>query len=132
MSQFRSTSYLSGIAAGAIPQHSRIKITGKLADGGFTIDVAGLAERTHGIAQDAAYAAGDEVAFRLLSDGGTQKVIAVEAVAIGATLYTEANGKYQDTAQATSLPELIALEAATADGDIIEAMPIVYGGPAAS
>lgn len=132
MSQYRVTPEAPGIAAGAIPIYSRVKVTGKDALGGFTIAVAGLNERTDGIALQTASAVGDECAFLWLHNVSTVKVIAGEAFAFGAELYTEANGKYQDTAAATSYPELKALEAATADGDIVEAMPLHYAGAAAS
>jgi hypothetical protein len=42
-------------------------------------------------------------------------------------VYSETDGKVQDTAQATSYLVGIALEAATADNDVIEVMPVVGG-----
>ncbi|MEM8866444.1 MAG: hypothetical protein AAGF31_12940 [Planctomycetota bacterium] len=60
------------------------------------------------------------------------QVIAQEAFAFGTTLHTEADGKYQDTAAATSFPELKALEAATAEGDVVEAVPLHFIGAANS
>jgi hypothetical protein len=56
---------------------------------------------------------------------------ASEALAVAATLYTESDGEVQDTAQATSFPFAIALEAATADGDIIECALLPYTGAVA-
>lgn len=96
-----------------------------------TVSQNDLTNRPIGVAQTAA-ASGAPVEVALLTPGCTYKVRAVEALAAGATLYTEAGGEVQDTAQATSHPIMIALEAATAEDDIIEATPIVYGGPAAS
>ena len=54
-------------------------------------------------------------------------MVAIEALAAGALVYSETDGKVQDTAQATSYLVGIALEAATADGDVIEVMPVVGG-----
>jgi hypothetical protein len=96
------------------------------------VGVNGLAERPIGVAMRAAFADGDEIPVKLWNGSGTFKVIAVEALAVGAVLYTTPAGKVRDTAQATSLPICQALEAATADGDIIEVVPIHYGGVAAS
>jgi hypothetical protein len=52
--------------------------------------------------------------------------VAAEAFAIYSTLYTAANGKVADTAASTSIPYGIALQAAAADGDIVEVLP--FGG----
>ena len=124
MSQYIERGPITRTADEAIPQFSTVTIT---ATG---VKVCDLADSCHGTAVDAA-AIGERVAVRLLSQG-THKVIAQEAFVEGATLYTEANGKVQDTAAATANPCFIALEAATADGDIVEALPLPYGGPAAS
>jgi len=96
------------------------------------VTTCGLAERPIGVAMDTAFADGDEISVKLFNGAGTFKVIAKEALAVSAILYTEAGGKVQDTAEATALPIGQALEAATADGDIIEMLPIHYGGVAAS
>lgn len=127
MSQYVDSGTVSFAAAEAIPIHSLVTL-----ENTGTVSVNGLAERPIGVAESQANAAGDMIAVRLFNAGGTMKVIAVEALAIGATLYTEAAGKVQDTAQATSHPIGVAMRAATADGDVIEMIPLHYGGPAAS
>lgn len=126
MSQMTDTNCVSFPAHEAIPQYSLVTLenTGK-------VSINGLAELPIGVAMKEAYAADEEIPVKLLNGSGTFKVIAVEGLAIGATLYTEAAGKVQDTAAATSYPIGIAKEAATADGDIIEMIPIHYGGAAA-
>lgn len=126
MSQMVDTNAKTMTASAAISQYALVHLanTGKVASNG-------LAEVPVGIALNAALADGDLIPVKLLNGSGTFKGIAKEALAIGATLYTEAGGKLQDTAESTSLPIGIALEAATADGDIIEWMPLPYGGPAA-
>jgi hypothetical protein len=78
-----------------------------------------------------AVAAGDRVGVKLTSAPGTHKMIAAEALARGARVYTEAGGKVQDTAQATSFQWGTSLEEATADNDIIEVLPNMHGDTAA-
>ncbi len=125
MSQFDDSGVRTFNAAGAISKHARVKISA--AD---TVDTAGLAEKEIGTALNAAFAAGDRVAVKLRSAPGTHKMIAIEALAVGATLYTEASGKVQDTAATTSFQVGTALEAATADGDIIEVLYNNHGDTA--
>jgi hypothetical protein len=120
MSQQNDTGFVTGIAAGAIPQFARVKETSTAG----TYDVAGLADRSAGIAQRAAFAAGDPLTIALWNKPGTFKAIAKEAFARGAKLYSEAGGKLQDTAETTSFAEAVALEAATAENDIVEVRPI--------
>jgi len=74
-----------------------------------------------------AFASGDVINVALFSKAGTLKMIASEALNAGVLVYSEASGKVQDTAQATSYLVGIALEAATADNDVIEVMPVVGG-----
>jgi hypothetical protein len=127
MSQYVDTNERTFTASAAVPLYSLVTFanTGKVA-------VTGLAERPIGVAMRAAFADGDEIPVKLINSAGSFKGIAVEALAIAATLYTEAGGKMQDTAASTALPVGIALEAATADGDIIEWLPLHYGGVAAT
>lgn len=127
MSQYVDTNTRTFTASAAITQYSLVTFanTGKVA-------ATGLAERPIGVAMRAALADGDEIPVKLLNGSGSFKGIAKEALALAATLYTEAGGKLQDTAEATSLPVGIALEAATAENDVIEFLPLHYGGVAAS
>jgi len=126
MSQYVDTNTKTFTASAAIPQFALVTLanTGKVA-------VTGLAERPIGVAWREAFADGDEIAVKLLTASGTFKGIAKEALAVAAVLYTEAAGKLQDTAETTANPVGIALGAATADNDIIEWMPLHYGGVAA-
>jgi hypothetical protein len=117
MSQYVDGNEKTFVADEAIAKHLRVKLD---ADGRVTI--AGLAEKEIGTTVTPAFAAGDEVTVRLRTAAGTHKMTAIEGLAIGATVYTETGGKVQDTAQATSFQVGTALEAATADGDIIEVL----------
>jgi hypothetical protein len=67
---------------------------------------------------------------KLWNSSGTFKMIAIEPLAVAAPLYTEASGKVQDTAATTSFLFAKALEAATADNDIIECV-LLHGTPVA-
>jgi hypothetical protein len=126
MSQQRSTGVISCVSGGTFAQYARVKY-----GSGGTITVCGLTEVGIGIAQHQSFASGQDVAVKLFgASEGTFLMIAVEALAVGATLYTEAAGKVQDTAESTSVPFAIALEAATADGDIIECALLPYRGAA--
>lgn len=127
MSQYTDNNCKTFTADEAIAVHLRVKL-----DSDGRVTVAGLADKEIGTAVTPAFAAGDQVTVKLRSGAGTHKMVAIEALAIGATVYTEANGKVQDTAQATSFQVGTALEAATADGDVIEVLYNALGDTAAS
>lgn len=127
MSQFVDGNYKTFVSDEAIDAHLRVKLD---SDGRVTI--AGLTDKDIGTAVTPAFAAGETITVKLRTGSGTHKMVAIEAVAIGARLYTEANGKVQDTAASTSFQIGTALEAATADGDIIEVLYDMHGDTAAS
>jgi len=127
MSQYVDGNYKTFVADAAVAIYQRVKLD---ADGRVT--VAGLADRDIGTAVKPAFAAGDEITVKLRTASGTHKMIVSEAVAAGALLYTESDGEVQDTAQATGFAIGTALEAATADQDVIEVMYSQHGDTAAS
>lgn len=102
-------------ADAAIAQYARVIVE---ADG--KIVTAGLAQIGDGVAMREAFAAGEFIAVKLWNSGGTFPMIAGEAFANGATLYTEASGKVQDTAASTSFKFAKAYQAASGDGSIVE------------
>ena len=114
-------------ADAAIAQFARVTFE---SDG--KVVTAGLTDVGIGVAQVPAFASGDVIPVKLWNSAGTFKMRASEALAVAATLYTESDGEVQDTAQATAVPFAQALEAATADGDIIECVLLPYRGAAAS
>jgi hypothetical protein len=126
MSQQYDSGTKTFVADAAIAQFARVVFE---SDG--RVVTAGLTEVGIGIAQTPAFAAGEAISVKLYNSGGTFKMRASEALAVGATLYTESDGEVQDTAQATAVPFAQALEAATADGDIIECVLLTYRGAAA-
>lgn len=127
MSQYNDSGCKAFEADEAIPQYSRVKLD---SDGKVTI--AGLTDKEIGTATRPAFQAGDVIDVRLRTAPGTTKMLVSEALAAGATVYSEADGKVQDTAQATSFQVGTALEAATADGDVIEVLYNSHGDTAAS
>lgn len=127
MSQYVDTNTKTFVADEAIAKNLRVKLD---SDGRVTI--AGLADKEIGTAVTSADAAGDFITVRLRSATGTHKAVAVEALAAGATIYTEAGGKVQDTAQASAFQIGTAIDAATADGDVIEILYNAHGDTAAS
>lgn len=126
MSQYDDSGYKTFECDEAIAKFARVKL-----DSDGKITTAGLADKGIGVATRETFAAGEPVSVKLNSGPGTCKMIASEALDAGATVYSEASGKVQDTAQATAFQVGVALEAATADGDVIEVMPQV-GDTAAS
>jgi len=125
MSQYVDSNTKAFTAAGTIKQYARVTL-----GSGGTITEAGLAVKEIGTAMQPAVS-GDTIAVKLRSGAGTHKMIAKEALAIGATVYTEADGKVQDTAETTAFQVGTALEAATAENDIIEVMYNAHGDTAA-
>jgi len=111
MSQQRN-SPASFTAGEAIAAFRRVKISGA------TVVYADAGEVGIGVAQAAA-ANGATVTIRTHCHGGTFKVMAAGPFSAGATLYGAANGKVDDTVVGS--PIYYAMEAATADGDIVEA-----------
>lgn len=127
MSQFVDGNHKTFIADEAIAIHLRVKL-----DSDGRVTVAGLTDKDIGTAVTPAFAAGDPISVRLRTASGTHKMVAIEAITVGSRLYTEANGKVQDTAASTSFQIGTALETASADGDIIEVLYDMHGDTAAS
>lgn len=99
-------------AGAAISIGQRVTITAG------TVAVAGAGAREHGVAVQAE-ASGDLVAV-FTGGGGTVKMIASKAIAIGDRVYGTAAGKVTDTPANGDFACGIALSAGGADGDLIE------------
>lgn len=115
MSQYNESGVKTFTATSAITQFSRVKLT---SSSGSAVELAGAGESFIGITTADATAAGAPVSVILTSAGRTYKAVAAEALAAGAVIYGGAVGKVQDTASGTAIG--VAIEAATADGDVIE------------
>jgi hypothetical protein len=129
MAQQEDSGFKTFTASEAIAKYARVTLasTGRIED-------AGLAVKEIGTATEEAFASGDRVTVKLRSAAGTHKMIAKEAMAIGALVYTEAGGKVQDTAEATAfmVGHVVDNVAPTADGDIVEVLYNTHGDTAAS
>jgi len=121
MSVLEDTGYRSFVPNGAIDKFILVKLS---ADN--TVSAAGLAEEPIGVVVDESYASGagsESVTVALLSKGGTIKCVAANAITRGAIVYGRASGKIDDVSTSSAIQIGVALEAATATGDIIEVLP---------
>ena len=113
-----STGYKSFTAtAVAIGEAVRVKL-----DSSGLISAAAATEAWIGVTT-AAVAASGLGNVKLRNAPGTFLVTASAAIAVGALLYPTASGKVDDAAGTGCFTGLQAVEAAGADGDIIEAVP---------
>lgn len=104
-------------ASGAITAHARVKITSGSTTTPPQCELAGLGEQHAGIAEYAA-ADGEIVSVRMRNCSGTVEAIAASSISVGAALYGATGGKVASTSSGTTIG--FAVEAATANGDIIE------------
>jgi hypothetical protein len=103
----------------AITEGQRVHVTsGRLAA------VSGATDPSIGVATHAAESGGT-LAIKLFTAPGTYLVRAAAAITRGAHLYPAASGEVDDTG--TTKIGLVALDAATAQGDLIEAAPCLLG-----
>lgn len=114
MSQFIEACVIPETASGALGQYLRVKTPGAVA-------LAGALEQSLGTMNAPCTAAGP-CSIRVKTAMGTQKMIAAAAISAGAYVYGAASGKV--TSVANGNIEGIALEAAAADGDIINVLAI--------
>jgi hypothetical protein len=113
------TGFKTFTTAAAITEGQRVKCT----SAGLA-DVAGATDPAIGTATAAA-ASGGLLTVKLFGGPGTFLVVAAAAITRGAQLYPAAAGEVDDSG--TTKIGLVALEAATAQGDIIEAAPCYLG-----
>lgn len=114
MSQYNDTGYKSVTLTETVGQYLRTNAAGEL---------CGITERGIGYSTVDG-ASGETVSVALHSKPGTVKVVAAAAISLDAIVYSAASGKVSVSAS-TAFPLGIALEAATADGDVIEILPLV-------
>lgn len=114
MSQYVEAAVRGFTASAAIGQHLRVYLTAS-----NTLALAGANDYGIGTMEDAATAANEQVGVRLNSAQGTRKCVANGAITVGDPVYLSAAGKVGASGSARYG---IALEAATADGDIIEVL----------
>lgn len=95
----------------ALAAHRLVKLSGS------TVVYADAGEQAVGVT-NAAYASGAHTAFDVINKEGTVKVTASGAISAGAAIFPAADGKITATPNGASIG--FALEAATADDDVIE------------
>lgn len=113
MSQFVETNCKTFSAGAALSQYRRVYLSSGV------LQYADAYTQEIGTLEAATFASGDRVAVRLRTAVGTQKMVASEAITAGAYVYGAASGKVSDVG---FVPVGQALEAASADGDIIEVL----------
>ena len=129
MSQYNESPTFGNAAGAALAKHRRVKIASGL------LQYAGASDVADGVLENATFA--DDNAASGYSDGtvrfinatGTVRMVASEAITAGNVCYAAANGKV--AASGTILAGK-AKESATADGDVIEVMPIAHADVAAA
>lgn len=104
-------------AGEALLEKRRVKIKSGTTTTPPEVEYADAGEQHIGITE-ADCASGGVVAVKLRTESGSCEGVAAEALAKGATLYGANDGKIQDTSSGSAIG--VALEAATADGDVIE------------
>jgi len=117
--QFVAHGYKSFPCVVAIGQYLRVKLTaGDLVVAGAEADIGTLQAATFG----AGTIMPQSGSVRLPNDGGTHVMVAAAAITSGVVVYAAAAG--QVSAAVNAFPVGIALEAATAQGDLLEVLPL--------
>ena len=99
----------------AIPLGSLVKL-----DAAGTITIADVTEAAFGTAAEIAYAAGESIGVDLFNKPGTHIGIAAAAITKGAIIYGRNDGEIDDSSADSALRVGVALETATAAGDLIQ------------
>jgi hypothetical protein len=124
MSQFTESPCKGFTAGAALAKYLRvIRSSGKLA-------AAGIGDKELGTLENATFADGDSATVRLRSAAGTCKMVASKAIAADAEVWTAASGKISDTGGTGAFLIGTALEAAGADGEVIEVLRMAHGDSA--
>lgn len=114
MAQFNDTGYGTVTLSATVPQFGRVTAAGAL---------AGATDQDIGVTMQAGVS-GDVVSVAYVNKQGTHKAIAASSITLGAKVHTAASGKVNDTQATGSFLRGLAMEAANADGDIIEVLPL--------
>lgn len=118
MSQIVEAATKTFTAGGALSQFARVKLSsGVLAAAGVGASDDGV---EIGVVEYPTFASGDVATVRLRSSMGTTKMIAAGAIAAGVAVYGAASGKISTTVSGGITG--ISMEAAGADGDVIEVL----------
>ena len=114
MSQFIEAPVRADTCTGAVAKYLRVKTPAAVA-------LAGALDIAHGTMEKDVFAAGP-CSVRLRSCEGTKKMVAAAAITVGSYVYGAASGKISSVANGNVVG--VALEAAAANNDVIEVMPV--------
>lgn len=115
MAQYNDTGYGTITLSATVSQFARVTAAGA---------AASATQQDVGTAQVGGVS-GDDVAIAYANKQGTTKMIAATDVSVGAKVFTAASGKVSKTQATGSFLAGIAMEAAAADGNIIEVQRVV-------
>lgn len=119
MSQYVERGHRTFTSGSTLGRYLRVK----LSSGNVVVAVA--ADKELGVTSRPVLTSGDPVDVLLCNAQGTTPMVANNAIAIGAIVYTAAAGKVSATST-SALAVGVALTASTADGDIIEVLRYAY------
>jgi hypothetical protein len=119
MSQYVDGKFESFLGAAAIASHLRVYLSAA-----GTVTLAGADNVGIGTIEAPSLAASGPCTVRLWNAEGTRKMVASEAITVGTVVYAAASGKCSATG---NVPIGICLEAASADGNIVEISPLRPG-----
>jgi hypothetical protein len=114
MSQFIEAPVRADTCTGAVAKYLRVKTPAAVA-------LAGALDIAHGTMEKDVFAAGP-CSVRLRSCEGTKKMVAAAAITAGSYVYGAASGNISSVAIGNVVG--VALEAAAANNDVIEVMPV--------
>jgi hypothetical protein len=117
MAQYNSTGVQGYTASAAVALYLRVYISAA-----HTATLAGADNIGIGTVEEPAFAANDPCSVRLWTAPGTQKMVANGAITAGSSVYAAAGGKIASSG-AICIGE--AKEAASADNDVIEVLPLI-------
>lgn len=114
----RSRAFIAGADLAA---KRRVKLKAATTTTPPEVEYAGAGEAHIGVTEHWADS-GDGVSVLLANASGSMEMTASGPVALGASIYGAASGKVDDTVSGSAIGT--ALEAATADGDVVEILPV--------
>lgn len=115
MSQQVETPTRTFTAGAAIGKYRRVTLSAGV------LAAAGATTRALGTIENETFASGEKVAVRLRNAQGTRRMVAAGTITANTYVYAAASGKVAATG---TVVEGFALEAATADGDYLEVLPV--------
>lgn len=123
MGQYSVNNHKSAIGGAVLARYVRVKPNGTYTNGLPNVIACGPSDRDFGITTRPCNTIGDPVDVMLPTASGTIEMTASGAITIGADVYGDANGQITATPNNNKIG--MALQAATASGDMIEVLRYV-------